>query len=447
MSRSKTVTLRTGVELQSDAEKAAEMAMIGFGLQRPDRIDEIELEPEHFFDPRWAKAWAYLQAMRAEGQPITAVTLADRISTSFAPDAVPLAALLQAELEAAIFPEDYAAIVRESWVSRQVLFACSESIAARQDGIEGEDLLSLALQKLAAIQVSQGARTATIGNLVRARFKRLMQLSDAKAKGEVAVTGIPTGIEGLDLMLGGIQREICTVVAARPSMGKSAFGMTLAAHASSIGVGVHQFNMEDGEDSHADRALSRESMVAAQNIRTLELTSGDLGNLMYAAETLGQRQRWIVDNRGGLSAEEIVRSVRRELKQNATQLVIVDYVQLCQGNPRHTETQVIDHAMAQFQMAAKQDRIAYVVLSQLNRKCEERENKRPLLSDLKLSGAIEEKAKCVVMLYRPHYYREKDPETKQPYPESRIELLVRKQNNGQTGTVIARWNGPTTRID
>ena len=95
--------------------------------------------------------------------------------------------------------------------------------------------------------------------------------------------------------------------------------------------------------------------------------------------------------------------------------------------------------------AALQDRIAYLVLAQLNRDCEKRDNKRPILSDLKQSGAIEERSKCVLMLYRPAVYREVD-KAKQPYPESRLEIIVRKNNQGQTGRAIAEWHGPTTRV-
>lgn len=433
------------VTIQTEAEKAAELAMVGYALMRPDRMGDTGLEPWHFADPRWSKAWQTAADMHQAGEPVDAVTVADRIAAETGTSQTIMAALTGAYLDAAIFPDKYADIVRESWVTRQVLFACSETIAAREQGVESGDLLSLVLEKLAGIHVEQEERAIGIADLAKARFKQLMVLAEAKARGEVAVTGIPTGIAALDTLLGGLQRGICTVVAARPGMGKSAFGMTVTANASELGIGAHVFSMEDPRESYMDRVISRESLVPAEKLRTCELERAHLGNIAEAANKLGRRTGWLVDDRGGITAEELVRSVRRSVKANQTQLVVVDYVQLLKGPPRMPPTEALTHVVNVLADAALQDRMAYLVLAQLNRECEKRDNKRPILSDLKQSGAIEERAKCVLMLYRPAVYREKDKEGNL-YPESRLEVIVRKNNQGQTGRAIADWHGPTTRV-
>jgi len=439
------------VTIQTEAEKQAEIAMVGYAIQRPDRMDDFGLESWHFADDRLARAWETIVALRNEGKPIDPVTVADRIAGERSAelktqgDASLVAHLTSADLQAAVFPEAYADIVRESWATRQVLFACSEVMGERQRGLEGADLLSFALEKLAAIHVEQEERAHGINDLVKARFRQLSALAEAKARGEVGVTGIPTGIAALDTLLGGLQRGICTVVAARPGMGKSAFGMTVTANASRLGLGVHVFSMEDPRESYVDRALSRESLVPAEKLRTCELQAGHLGQIAQAANALSQAGCWLVDDRGGITAEELVRSVRRSLKANKTQLVVVDYVQLLKGPPRVERTEALTHVMDVLANAALQDRIAYLVLAQLNRECEKRDNKRPILSDLKQSGAIEERSKCVLMLYRPAVYREKDKQGN-PYPEERLEIIVRKNNQGQTGRAIADWHGPTTRV-
>jgi replicative DNA helicase len=418
---------------------------VGLALVKPTYAVDLDIEPWHFGDPRWAKTWGAVREMHLAGEPVDEVTVARKLEAGGS--SAVLSELIAATLEMAVSPERYAEIVRESWVTRQVTLAASSVLTAQRDGVSGDDLLSLALSKLSGIEVGQTGKAKSISQLVRERFVELAQLAERKAKGESAVTGIPTGIDALDAMLGGLQRGICTVVAARPGMGKSAFGMAVGSHAAAQDIGVHVFNMEDGESAYADRALSRTSLVPAQNLRTCDLVRGDLTNLAAAADVLGRLPRWLVDDRGGLTAEELVRSVRRDLRDNKTQLVIVDYVQLLHGPRGVDRTEAANHAMGVLADSAKQDGIAYLVMAQLNRECERRDNKRPILSDLKQSGAIEERSKAVLMLYRPYLYREKDKKTGQPFPEDRIEILVRKQNHGQMGRVIATWHGPTTRIE
>jgi len=434
--------------MTTEAIKQAERSLVGYALLQPKGALDIQLEPYHFFDPRWAKTWGAVRDMAANDEAVDEVSVASRMDAREGSRV--LLDLAEASVEPAVLPEQYADLVRDAWVSRQVLGALESVRRASAEGSSGAELLSYALECLARVHVEQPPAAQGIAELVKIRYRELADLAQRKAKGEQAVTGIPTGIWQLDEMLGGLQRGICTVIAARPGMGKSAFGQTVTDHASSRGIGVHVFSLEDTASAYTDRAISRTSGVAAEAIRTCTLEQGHLKRIGDAAQTLYERRGWIVDHRCAITAEEVVRSVRRELGTNRTQVVIVDYVQLLKGPPGFQspgdKTAVVDHAMDVLANAAKQDNLSYVVLAQLNRECEKRDNKRPLLSDLKQSGAIEERAKAVLMLYRPSVYREKDQQTGRPYPESCIELLLRKNSHGRTGKVLAEWDGPTTTI-
>ena len=215
------------------------------------------------------------------------------------------------------------------------------------------------------------------------------------------------------------------------------------------------FSLEDTEEAYADRTISRASGVPAQSMRNADLDRGQVSDLSKAIVRVSGR-RWLVDGRSGITAEEIVRSVRKHRRTNDTHVVIVDYVQLVRGArgvSRHDQLTEIITTLAD---AAKADGLAYVVMSQLNRDLEKRNDKRPLMSDLRESGSLEERAKCVVGIYRGHYYTpnkptkgidyEHDPPSNYDFVRQ-VQLLVLKNNNGATGPVYATFDGPTTRME
>lgn len=434
--------------MTTETVKRAERSLVGYALLQPKGALAIELEPHHFFDGRWAKTWGVVRDMAANDEAVDEVSVAARLEAKDGSRV--LLDLAEASVGPAVLPEQYADIVKDAWVARQVMAAQSAVARAHAEGSSGAELLSYALECLAKVHVEAPANAMGIAELVKQRYRELSELAGRKAKGEIAVTGVPTGIFDLDDMLGGLQRGICTVVAARPGMGKSAFGQTVSDHASRMGIGVHVFSLEDTSAAYTDRAISRESGVAAEAIRTCTLEKNHLDRIGSAAQVLYERRGWIVDHRSAITAEEVVRSVRRELGNNHTNVVVVDYVQLLRAPPGFhapgDKTAVVDHAMNVLADAAKTDNLVYLVMAQLNRECEKRDNKRPMLSDLKQSGAIEERAKAVLMLYRPAVYREVDPDTGHPFPETCMELLVRKNNHGRYGKVLAHWDGPTTTI-
>ena len=192
-------------------------------------------------------------------------------------------------------------------------------------------------------------------------------------------------------------------------------------------------------------------------MRNAELSRGDVEELSGTLRTLGRRKGWLLDSRSGITADEIIRSVRRRKRENGTKVVLVDYVQLVKKPPRVSPHEALTDIVTSFSDAAKQDGMAYVVMSQLNRELEKRTDKRPQLSDLRESGSLEERAKCVVGVYRGSVYGRPqkgidwDP-TKEREPtegefEQTAQLIVLKNSNGRTGLVRAKWHGPTTRME
>jgi replicative DNA helicase len=424
------------VNLESILE--AEAAIIGVALSNPERIpDAGELEGAAFRDLRYRRAWDEIRRRYDAGEGIDPLSVSDALGPPFATDPT----ILSGTLLSAAVPIEYAsAIVREGYATRQVLEAIGAiDLAHKRDDARGSDLVSFALEKLSAIRVDRKDPTRSMADVLRARFADLADLADKRSRGEEALTGLSTGIRELDRLLGGLQLGRVTVIAARPGMGKSAIARQLADHCSARGIGVHDFVLEDHWTAKADRTLSAETKIPAQNIRRLELKRADLLRLREAAATYSRRDNWLIDDRSSMLAEEIARSVRRHRPRNNTRLVIVDYVQLLQRRPGEGTREMIERSMKALLALARGDDLSVVVLSQLNRRCEMRDDKHPKLSDLKESGALEEEAKTVLFLYRDAVYSEKaDPR--------RLEIIIEKNNDGETGTALASWDGPTMTI-
>lgn len=292
---------------------------------------------------------------------------------------------------------EYARQIRNASLGRRIRLIAGELLG--QDQNDGAELLSMAWAALSKLDEDQADATRSVGALVRKRLKQLEQAAAERERGERTMTGFPTGVAGLDERLGGWQPGIVSIVAARPGMGKSSLGLATARASSAAGFGVHVFSLEDTEDAYADRTIAGESEVPAERLRNVALNRGDMPAIARAFSTLASR-RWIIDDRSGITAHEVARSVRRHKRTNQTRVVLVDYVQLVakQRGSRLSRHEELTEIVTTLADAAKHDGIAYVVMSQLNRQLEQRSDKRPQLADLRESGSLEERAKCVVGL-------------------------------------------------
>lgn len=440
-----------------------EQSVIGSVFLKPENLAVLPtLETWDFqnFKPR--TVWEAIRNLEAKNQPIDQVTVGDEISKQGKFNSIGWAYLGECALRVPTIDNaiEYARRLKDHALQRRLAETFDELLQhARKGDMTGAELLSMAMGGLTNLDADQPERASPIGDVIKRRMKQLDEITKERALGIRTLSGFPTGVAKLDEKLGGWQTGIVSIVAARPGMGKSSLGLATADACSEQGVGVHVFSLEDTEQAYADRTMSRSSGVSAESIRNCELNQKDLYDLQLRVPIVAKRKGWLFDDRSGISAEEIVRSVRRHKKDNGTKVVIVDYVQLV-ARPKNVRTthEAITEIVTQFADAAKQDRIAYVVMSQLNREIEKRDDRRPQMADLRESGSLEERAKCVVGLYRGAAYQGRKPKKGIDYPadqreptadeyERMVQLLVLKNSNGRTGTVRATWHGPTTRIE
>lgn len=442
------------------ALRMLEASVLGAILCRPETLSEMpSVEVADFADDRHRRVFAAIRNLEAASRPIDVVTVQAEIARAGI-NTVDFSFLGELTLS---FPTadnvaDYVRQIRNASLGRKVRSALAGVIAKGEElELEGDELLSMGMASLSAIDDLTPDSTKSIATVIRSRFAQLEAIAQERLTGAKTMVGFPTGVASLDEKIGGWQPGIVTIVAARPGMGKSSLGLSTADACSAVGFGVHLFSLEDTEESYADRTLSRTSMVPAETMRNADLNRGQCDAISRAA--MGMRgRRWLVDGRSGLCADEIVRSVRRHRRSNETRVVIVDYVQLVKrANPRQNAHEALTEIVTVLADAAKQDRLAYVVMSQLNRGVEQRQDKRPQLSDLRESGSLEERSKCVVGLYRGSYYGEPikgidwDPDWKghgyRPDTEEfagQAQAIVLKNSNGRTGTAWASWRGETT---
>ena len=400
-----------------------------------------DLAPSSFAIPKWKAAWSVIVEMFGAGEAIDPIIVADR-ATANGSNIQPVELVDNSAQYTSLSVERYAKVVSDARISRELALACSQTLESIKSGADISTTLSEAYRLIHDVSEDVPDNTRSAGDVIRGRFKELHGV----VTGEIKTDTIATGIESLDGRLGGLQRGVVTVAAGRPGMGKSAFAMSVVDGASREGVGCHVFSLEDTAQAYGDRLISRFSKVPVENLRNpLSLKRDHLVQIDFNTREIIKRSGWIIDDRSGITAEEIVQAVRRHRVKNNTGLVVVDYINLIKVQPFTKRHEAIDAVMNTFATAAKQDNMSYVVLAQLNRGCESRDNKRPMLSDLKESGGIEEKAKCVLFVYRPFVYGERD-EAGLPIPEAVAEIIIRKNNQGATGIVGASFDPKTIRI-
>ncbi|MDR3158718.1 MAG: replicative DNA helicase [Zoogloeaceae bacterium] len=341
----------------------------------------------------------------------------------------------------------YAEIVRERAIRRK-LIAISDEIAAKAlnpQGCETRELLDEAEARIFEI-AEKGARAndsfVHIHPLLTQMIEHTQELFDSDNPGNI--TGIATGFADLDEKMSGLQPGDLIVVAGRPSMGKTAFALNIAEHvAVREGLPVGVFSMEMGGSQLAMRMLASSARVDSQHLRTGRLHDEEWEKIADAMKPLHNAPLYI-DETGGLNPHELRSRARRLHSRNGSLgLIVIDYIQLMssvrQNENRATEVSEISRAIKSL---AKELHVPVIALSQLSRKVEERTDKRPLMSDLRESGAIEQDADVIIMLYRDEYYNKE----KSQFPGT-AEAIIGKQRNGPTGTVRLAFLGEYTRFE
>jgi replicative DNA helicase len=339
----------------------------------------------------------------------------------------------------------YAEIVRERSMLRK-LVAVADDIAAtalNPQGKEARQLLDEAESRVFKI-AQEGARSTQGFQEIQPLLSQVVERIDElyHREGDSDVTGIPTGFIDLDRMTSGLQQGDLVIVAGRPSMGKTSFSMNIAEHVSiEHGLPVAVFSMEMGAVQLAMRMLGSVGMLDQHRMRTGKLRADDWPRVTHAVQKMQDAQIYI-DETPGLTSVELRARARRLARQcGKLGLIVIDYIQLMSANGagenRATEISEISRSLKSL---AKELECPVIALSQLNRSLEQRPNKRPIMSDLRESGAIEQDADLILFIYRDEVYNPDSPD------KGTAEIIIGKQRNGPIGTTRLTFQGESTRF-
>jgi replicative DNA helicase len=422
---------KAGLPYDSDAEAS----VLGAVLIDNDAIVKIadKLDADDFYDDRHQHIYRAIRSLYDDRKAIDVLTLSNQLKAMKLLDAVGGPAYLT-ELTnfvpTAAHVESYADLVAEKSVRRRLMAINKELSALAQDETKKlKDLIEFSEMELMQVgqkQIKQNI--VSLESILEESFERLDALHRDKKK----LRGIPTGFKDLDDMLAGLQRSDLFVLAARPSMGKTALSLNLAHNvAVQAKEPVLVFSLEMSKDQLVDRLLSMESGVDAWALRTGNLTDADFEKIAQAMGTLSEAPIYI-DDTPGITVGDLRTKARREAHQRPLGLIIVDYLQLMSGGGRYNDgnrVQEISEISRGLKGVARELNVPLIALSQLSRSVESRPDKIPQLSDLRESGAIEQDADVVAFIYREEYY---NPETERKHI---TDILVKKHRNGPTGGV------------
>jgi replicative DNA helicase len=333
----------------------------------------------------------------------------------------------------------YAAIVAEKAVSRRLIKVTEEIAGQAYIGKESlNDLLAHTEKEIFnLLQNRGGGDFRPIKDIVLEAIDKIEKASLAKGN----ITGVASGFTDLDYKLSGLQPQDLVLIAARPSMGKTALVLNIAQHVAFHNqLAVAVFSLEMSSNQLMNRLLAMESRIDAQKLRSGNLADEDWIKLVEGAQPIAS-SKLIIDDTPGISIPELRSKCRKYKLEQGLQLVIIDYLQLMSGNRRsESRQQEISEISRALKSLARELNVPVIALSQLSRAVEQRPDKRPMLSDLRESGAIEQDADVVMFIYRDDYYN-KDSDQKNV-----AEVIVAKQRNGPTGAVELLWMPQYTKF-
>ncbi len=430
--------------IETPSNVDVERSALGGMILDPTTIDETRefLAPEDFWREDHQHLCRTVYALREEGRSIDALTVAERLRADNRLERVggiEAVAGILADTPHAACTVEHAWIVRNYAVRRDlVAFAQATITEAMSPDVEAESAVGSAESRLFAVSDARVRHVSTLAS--DAAAEALVRL---RRKSEHGVEGFPTGLIDLDDMLGGLRPGQLVVVGARPSMGKTAFALGLAESAVETAKQPVLFvSLEMSSAGIADRLLTMRSRVTGSKIQTgLHLTAEDWTALESAVEDLRSLPPIVIDDSPVRTASQILAHARRVKSRIGLACVVVDYLQLVEPDaPKEARQEQIAKIARRLKQAARELRVPVVALSQLNRAVESREDRRPRMTDLRESGAIEQDADSVILLHRPEYYDPND----QP---GTAELIVAKNRDGATGTVRTAFLKAVTRFE
>ncbi len=423
----------------------AEQAVIGSMLTDKEAIiSAIEvLKEEDFYREDNKTIFGAILNLYNKAEPVDIITLKSELSSMGKLDVVgglEYLAKLPDKVPTTSNVEKYIKIVEEKSLLRNLIKTANDIIKLGYDETQDvEFLMDQAEKKIFdTIQSRNQKGYSSIKDILVDTFTQLEQLYNQKQH----ITGVPTGFADLDYKTAGLHGSELILVAARPAMGKSAFALNLATYAATRGkTPVAIFSLEMSKEQMVNRILCSEAMVDSNKVRTGKIDDEEWEKLAYASGMLSESKIFI-DDTPGISIMEIRAKCRKLSLEQGIGLVVIDYLQLIQGSGKRgaSREQEISEISRSLKILAKEINVPVIALSQLSRAVEQRPDHRPMLSDLRESGAIEQDADIVMFLYRDDYYNE-DSDKK-----NIAEVILAKHRAGSTGTVDLRWMGNYTKF-
>ena len=423
----------------------AEQAVLGSMLTDKDAVvDAVELlKPDDFYREDNKIIFEAILSLYGRAEPIDVITVKSELVSvgkfenvggleyiASLPDKVPTTANV----------DRYINIVEEKSMLRQLIKTANELISLGYAETEEVDtIMDQAERKIFEVMQNKNQKGySELKDVLVESFAEIEKLYNQKE----AVTGIPTGFADLDYKTAGLHKSDLILIAARPAMGKSALALNIATNAAKIAkVPVVMFNLEMSKSQLVNRMLCSEAMVDSNKIRTGKIEEDDWVKLATALGPLSEAPIYI-DDTPGITVTEIRAKCRKLKLEKNIGLVVIDYLQLIQGSGKKNSTreQEISEISRSLKILAKELDVPVIALSQLSRASEARQDHRPMLSDLRESGAIEQDADIVMFLYRDDYY---NPDSEK---KNIAELILAKHRSGSTGTVELLWLGNYTKF-
>jgi replicative DNA helicase len=447
-----------------DAEKGVLSSML---LGGPTIVEEIAsiLTPECFFIPGHAAIYKHLVDMQRSGQSVDFITLTNRLRDFSCLDECGGAAFVTELFTFLPTPANwkyYQTILREKYILRRIIELCTEYGGRAYDDQDDETLLDRFQTEV--VEIGGLANDAEAMKLVDKaevmdRIDVIIDRYDNRGK----IAGLPTGFVDLDRTLDGLKGKKVYVLAGRPAMGKSAIGVNIVEHICITalqdgGAPCLFFSVEMPREDVVDRLLFARAQISLGRIRDGFMAEADFPRLQKAASEIMNGRLWI-DDTPGLTIAQFRSRARKAVIKNKVKLILVDYVQIMRGSSKRSRdntAEEIKEIMQGIRETAKQLDVPIIVLAQVNRGAEERTDSRPMMADLKESGAIEEEASVVGLLYRPAYYAKTDAKRKKVAEayncdvediDEIAELNIAKHRNGGTGTIQLKFFGEFTRFE
>ncbi|CAH8720760.1 replicative DNA helicase [Paenibacillus thiaminolyticus] len=412
----------------------AEQAVLGaILLQSEALITAMErIQPEDFYDPAHQMIYEAMIELGEENQPVDLITLTAKLQAKQQLEDVGRISYLTKLANAvptAANVDYYAQIIEEKSMMRRLIRTATQIVSEGYSG--GEDVSGLLSDAERRILEISNRRSSSgfiaIKDVLMDVYERVEFLSEHQG----GTTGIPSGFPDLDKMTSGFQRSDLIIVAARPSVGKTAFALNIAQN---VGVRAKEtvaiFSLEMSASQLVQRMICAESNVDAGRLRTGQLEDDDWEKLTMSIAALSEAEVYI-DDTPGVTVADIRAKCRRLKKERGLGMILIDYLQLIhgRGKPGENRQQEVSEISRTLKQIARELEVPVIALSQLSRGVEQRQDKRPMMSDLRESGSIEQDADIVAFLYRDDYY---DKETEK---KNIIEIIIAKQRNGPVGTV------------